>query len=93
MSGRRICSDEEVAEVLEGFEEEMLASIRRNKARQSKPGAEVVQFPAKLSEWELIRRQQVIDQAWERVLEQRCELERIAERGCHRGPGDSDCNL
>jgi hypothetical protein len=27
------------------------------------------------------------------VLEQRCELERIAERGCHRGPGDSDCNL
>jgi len=52
-----------------------------------------VQFPAKLSEWELIRRQQVIDQAWERVIEQRCELERIAERGCHRGPGDSDCNL
>ena len=87
---RRICTDEEVAEVLDGFEEEMLASIRR---RQSKPGAEVVQFPAKLSEWELIRRQQVIDQAWERVIEQRCELERIAERGCHRGPGDSDWNL
>ena len=30
---RRICTDEEVAEVLDGFEEEMLASIRRNKAR------------------------------------------------------------
>ena|SRR6516164_1699763 len=53
----------------------------------------VLEFPPKLSEHELLRRQMVIDQAWERVLEERRELERIAERSCHRGPGDSDWNL
>jgi hypothetical protein len=54
--------------------------------------ATVLEFPRKLSEQELIRRQQIIDQTWERVLEERCELERLAARSCHRGPFDSDCN-
>ena len=92
MSGRRICSDEEVAEVLEGFEEEMLASIRRGRARPKRE-AEVVEFPPKLSEQELIRRQMIIDQTWERVLDQRRELERVAGQSCHRGPLDSDHDL
>lgn len=90
MERRRICTDEEVAEVLDGFEEELLASVRR---KRKKPTAEVVQFPTKLSEWESMRRQQVIDQAWERVLEERRRLEEIAARSCHRGPLDSDNNL
>jgi hypothetical protein len=89
----RVCTDGDVAEVLEGFEEEMLASIRRGREVAKRPKAEVVEFPPKLSEQELIRRQLIIDQAWERVLEQRRELERIAERSCHRGPLDSDSNL
>lgn len=96
MERRRICTDEEVAEILEGFEEEMLASIRRGKIEKemaSRPKAEVLEFPPKLSEQELLRRQLIIDQAWERVLEQRRELERIADRSCHRGPLDSDSDL
>jgi hypothetical protein len=52
--------------------------------------ATVLEFPPRLSEQELIRRQQIIDQAWERVLEKRRELERLAARSCHRGPFDSD---
>ena len=55
--------------------------------------ATVLEFPPKLSEQELIRRQLIIDQAWERVLEQRRELERQAARSCHSGPFDSDYNL
>jgi hypothetical protein len=55
--------------------------------------ATVLEFPPKLSEQQLIRRQQIIDQAWERVLEERRELERVAARSCHRGPCDSDWNL
>jgi len=86
------CTDEDIAEVLDGFEEEMLASIRRGRAK-SKLEAKVLEFPPKLSEQELIRRQLIIDQAWQRLVEQRGELERIAERSCHRGPFDSDSNL
>lgn len=53
----------------------------------------VLEFPPKLSEQELIRRQQIIDQAWERVLEERRRLEEAAARRCHRGSFDSDYNL
>jgi hypothetical protein len=55
--------------------------------------ARVLEFPPKRSEQELIRRQLIIDQAWERVLEQRRELERQVARSCHGGPFDSDYNL
>jgi hypothetical protein len=55
--------------------------------------ATVLEFPRKLSEQQLIRRQQIIDQAWERVLEERRRLQEAAARSCHRGPFDSDCNL
>jgi len=58
-----------------------------------KPDATVLEFPPKLSEQELIRRQQIIDQAWERMVEQRRELERLSAQSCHRGPQDSDWNL
>ena len=55
--------------------------------------ATVLEFPPKLSEQELIRRQRIIDQAWERVLEERRRVEEAAARSCHRGPYDSDWNL
>jgi|SRR6266436_3773169 hypothetical protein len=90
--GRRVATEEEIAKVLGGFEEEMLADLYRRKEEElrKRPKAKVLEFPAKLSEQELIRRQLVIDQTWERVVEQRRKLE---ERGYHRGPGDSDWNL
>ena len=78
-------------DILKGFAEEMRASLERNRARKAGRG-QVVQFPAKLSEWELVRRQSVIDQTWERVIEERRKLERLVGSGCHRGPGDSDWN-
>ena len=88
-------TDEDIAEVLGGFKEEMLASIRQNKAKQARPQLEgkVLEFPPKLSEQELLRRQLIIDQAWERLVEQRRELERQAAQSCHRGPLDSDHDL
>jgi len=55
--------------------------------------ATVLEFPPKLSEQELVRRQQIIDQAWERVLEERRRVEEAAARSCHRGPSDSDDDL
>jgi hypothetical protein len=55
--------------------------------------ATVLEFPPKLSEQQLIRRQQIIDQARERVLEERRRVEEVAARSCHRGPSDSDHDL
>lgn|SRR5262249_12660499 len=52
--------------------------------------AEVLPFPPKLSEHELIRRQALIDQAWKATLDAKRELEREAAESCHRGPGDPD---
>ena len=70
-----------------------LEAEARAKARKGDVEAKVLEFPPKLSEQELMRRQMIIDQAWERVLEQRRELDEERARSCHRGPGDSDWNL
>jgi hypothetical protein len=55
-----------------------------------RPKAPVVDFPPKLTEQELTRRQLVIDAAWERTLAARREVEEAYSRTCHRGPGDPD---
>jgi hypothetical protein len=55
--------------------------------------AEVLPFPPKLSEQELIRRQALIDQAWERTLDAKRELDAEAARSCHRGPKDPDWEI
>jgi hypothetical protein len=55
-----------------------------------KPPAQVVEFPPKLSEAELWRRQLVIDAAWERTNAARRELEAARSRGFHKGYGDPD---
>ena len=54
------------------------------------PKAEVVEFPARLSQQELWRRQAALDVAWQRTLDARAELEREQAASCHRGPGDPD---
>jgi hypothetical protein len=52
------------------------------------PKAPVVQFPDRLSDQELCRRQQAIDQAWQRTLDAKRELEERYGRGFHRGYGE-----
>jgi len=85
----RICRD-----LREGLRKKQLED-RARAIPPPKPTCEatVLEFPRKLSEQQLIRRQQIIDQAWERVLEERRRLEEVAARSCHRGPCDSDWNL
>jgi hypothetical protein len=58
--------------------------------RPKRPPAEVVQFPDRLSDAELWRRQAALDAAWERTLEAKRELEAERAASCHRGPGDPD---
>ena len=68
-----------------------LAEKRRRAARRE---AEIVEFPPKLSEQELCRRQAVIDDCWRRNQVARRELEEeLARTCCHRGPGDPDWRL
>src|ERR1700752_4611401 len=69
---QRMAADPDLAEVLGGFKEEMLASIRRRK-----PDAEVLEFPPKLEEQELFRRKQVLEQDKER-LEAQIDAQRSA---------------
>jgi hypothetical protein len=64
------------------------AHLERPRRKQA---AEVVPFPDRLSEQEVIRRQQVIDQTWQRNLEAQRDLERAQSGGFHRGFGDPDC--
>jgi hypothetical protein len=58
--------------------------------RLKRSTAQVLQFPPRLSEQELGRRQAIIDATWMKVQEQRQELELQRARTCHRGPGDPD---
>jgi hypothetical protein len=85
----RICRD-----LREGLRKKQLED-RAKAIPPPKPKVEatILEFPPKLSEQQLIRRQQIIDQAWERVLEERRRVEDVAARSCHRGPCDSDWNL
>jgi hypothetical protein len=85
----RICR-----EMREGLRKKQLED-RAKAVPPPKPKLEttVLEFPPKLTEQELIRRQQIIDQAWERVLEERRRLQEAGARSCHRGPLDSDHDL
>ena len=90
--------EEAFARIRRDLREGLRKKLLENQARAIPPPgpkveATVLEFPPKLSEQELIRRQLIIDQAWERVLEQRRELDRQAVRSCHSGPCDSDYNL
>jgi hypothetical protein len=80
-------NDEAIRQFRELCEEVYRESDRKREARRE---AEVVAWPKPLSEMELARRQAIIDQTWERVLEERREAEEEMKRCCHRGPGDPD---
>jgi hypothetical protein len=92
-----VITPERQKELLEKFPwlAEKRAEMMRNIAaimqgRPKPPPAEVVEFPPKLSEAELWRRQLAIDACWERTLAAKRELEERYGRTCHRGPGDPD---
>jgi hypothetical protein len=55
--------------------------------------AQVFEFPDRLSEQELIRRQAALDAAWERTLEARREYAARWDGTWHKGPGDPDWKL
>ena len=56
--------------------------------------ANVVEFPPKLSEQELMRRQAIIDQHWQAMLDEKELLRKEAEaRSFHKAPGDPDWDL
>jgi hypothetical protein len=82
-----------VKDLREGLRKKQLEDRAAHSSSEPKLEATVLEFPPKLSERQLIRRQQIIDQAWERVLEERRELESMASRSCHRGPFDDDCDV
>jgi hypothetical protein len=56
--------------------------------------ANVVEFPPKLSEQELMRRQAILDQHWQAMLDEKALLrEEALKRSFHKAPGDPDWNL
>jgi hypothetical protein len=74
---------------------QMMAEFRQSYAdyiagRPPRKPAEVVEFPPKLDQAELWRRQAALDAAWERTLDARAELEAERAASCHRGSGDRD---
>jgi phosphoribosylaminoimidazole carboxylase (NCAIR synthetase) len=74
------------AEIAE-WKAEFLEQLKTLGQPKPKP-AEVLAFPDKLREQELMRRQAVIDAQWQRNLDAKDELERQFGRGFHRGYGE-----
>jgi hypothetical protein len=81
------------AAAVEARETERRAEEEAEAKAKARGMGELLEFPPKLSEQELVRRQEIIDQAWRLTVERRNELEKEMERSCHRGPLDSDANL
>lgn len=79
-------SDEIKAKLLAGLYEDLMPKPKP----KPKVEAEIVEFPPKLSEQELCRRQWILDQQWEANLAARRSLDAEAREGCHRGPSDPD---
>ena len=99
MSGGRIwpgglTTEEVMAEVAKGYYREdrrIKAEAAKRKAREQARTEKVVEFPQKLSEHELMRRQAILDQHWQAMLDEKAFLREEAERrGFHKAPGDPD---
>jgi hypothetical protein len=77
----------EIFDKLMAKTEELKAARRAREARErtirERPAAEVLQWPKPLSQVELFRRQQIIDQTWERVIAERRALDE-AEQPLHQ---------
>jgi hypothetical protein len=89
MRPTRRVPEEAIARIIEGLRDSLI------KAPEPKlqPQAQVIAFPPKFTEQDLIRRQQVIDAVWERTCAERERLEAEARRTCHVGPDDPDYRL
>jgi hypothetical protein len=85
---------EVIAEVTKGYNKakaKLEAEAAMRKAREQARTEKVVEFPPKLSQQELIPRQQIIDQTWERMLlEKEMLREERERRSFHKAPGDPD---
>jgi hypothetical protein len=83
-----------MAQVAEGYyaaKRRRDAEIAKRKAREQARTEKVVEFPPMLSQHELLRRQAIIDQHWERMLYEKELLREEAEkRSFHKAPGDPD---
>jgi hypothetical protein len=89
-----LTTEEVMAEVMKGYyreERRMEAEAAKRKAREQARTQKVVEFPQKLSDHELMRRQAIIDQTWERMLlEKELLREEALRRSFHKAPGDPD---
>ena len=85
-------SDEIKAKLLAGLYEDLMPDPPPPKPKP-KLEADVLPFPPILSEQELARRQQIIDQTWRANLAAQRDLKAEAANECHRGPGDPDWEI
>jgi hypothetical protein len=82
------------AEVMKGYNRakaRMEAEAAKRRAKEQARTEKVVDFPPRLSEQELMRRQALLDQHWQAMLDEKARLREEAERqSFHKGPGDPD---
>ena len=87
-------TEEVRALIREGYYAEkrrMEEAAAKRKAREQARTEKVVEFPQKLSQQELMRRQAIIDQHWQAMLDEKAALaEEAARRSFHKAPGDPD---
>jgi hypothetical protein len=92
-----LTTEEVIARVTKGYLDEkarLEALAAKRKAREQARTQKVVEFPSRLSELELIRRQAIIDQHWQAMLDEKALLRREAERrSFNKAPGDPDWKL
>jgi hypothetical protein len=89
-----LTTEEVMAEVAKGYyraKRRMEFEADKRKAREQARNQKVVDFPRMLSQEELMRRQAVIDEHWERMLfEKQLRQEEALKRSFHKAPGDPD---
>ena len=92
-----LTTEEVIARVTKGYLDEkkrLEAVAAKRKAKEQARTEKVVEFPPKFSEQELMRRQAVIDQHWQAMLDEKELLRKEAERrSFNKAPGDPDWKL
>jgi hypothetical protein len=83
-------TQEQMREEIRRKIEDRMREHAESKMRKKPIEQVLVEFPDRLSDVELWRRQAAIDAAWERTLEARREIESEWAASCHRGPSDPD---
>jgi hypothetical protein len=86
-------SDEIKAKLLARVYTDLMPDPPPKPKPKPQPEADVLSFPPILSEQELCRRQELLDQQWAANLEAQRELEAEVAKRCHRGPSDPDWEI